>query len=184
MRTRDATYIVEDDKGLGPSTAVVADGVEDAVANKSGQELLNKQSQKDGTNGSQDEVVEHEQSVQLEGRQLLHDLTATENNDVVGDQHGRGLLKGGHGGHALDELELAGGVTHNLLVGLVEQRPQVDAKRPVQGGERHFLKEVGHDERRGPDVVDGGSMAGGKKPIGLLQRLEGARAQSGQARRK
>lgn len=163
---------------------MVADGVENAVANEGGQELLDEQGQEDGADGGQDKVVDHEQSVQLEGGQLLHDLTATEDDDVVGDQHGRGLLEGGHGGHALGELELAGGITHDLLVGLVEQGPQVDAKGPVQGGEGHILKEFGHGERGGSDGVDESRKSRKEKkkkkktkPIGLLQRL-GARARS------
>lgn len=102
---------------------MVADGVEDTVADNGGQELLNKQSQEDGADGGQEEVVDHEQSVQLEGGEVLHDLTATEDNDVVGDQHRRGLLEGGHGGDALDEVELAGRVAHDLLIGLVEDGP-------------------------------------------------------------
>lgn len=117
------TYIVEDDQRLSPSTAVVADGVEDTVADNGGQELLNKQSQEDGADGGQEEVVDHEQSVQLEGGEVLHDLTATEDDDVVGDQHSRGLLEGGQGGDALNEVELAGRVSHDLLVGLVEDGP-------------------------------------------------------------
>jgi len=141
------TYVVEDDKGLGPSTAMIADGVENAVTNDGGQELLDKQGQQDGADGGQDKVVDHKQGIQLEGGQLLHDLTTTKDDNVVSDQHSRGLLEGGHGCHALDELELASGVTHDLFIGLVEQGPQVDAKRPVQGGEGHILKEVDHGEQ-------------------------------------
>lgn len=57
------TYVVQDNQRLSPSTAVVADGVEDTVADNGGQELLNKQSQEDGADGGQEEVVDHEQSV-------------------------------------------------------------------------------------------------------------------------
>lgn len=102
---------------------MVADGVEDTVADNGGQKLLNKQSQEDGADGGQEEVVDHEQGVQLEGGEVLHNLTATEDDDVVADQHRRGLLEGGHRGHALDEVELAGGVSHDLLIGLVEDGP-------------------------------------------------------------
>lgn len=102
---------------------MIADGVEDTMADNGGQELLNKQSQEDGADGGQEEVVDHEQGVQLEGREVLHNLPATEDNDVVGDQHDRGLLEGGHRGHALSEVELAGGVSHDLFIGLVEDGP-------------------------------------------------------------
>lgn len=93
------------------------------MADNGWQELLNKQSQEDGADSGQKEVVNHEQSVQLEGGEVLHDLTATEDDDVVGDQHGRGLLECGHRGRARDEVELAGRVAHDLLIGLVEDGP-------------------------------------------------------------
>lgn len=102
---------------------MVADGVEDTVADNGGQELLDEQSQEDGADDGQEEVVDHEQSVQLEGGEVLHDLTATQDDDVVSDQHGPGLLEGGHRGHALDKLELAGRVAHDLFIGLIEDRP-------------------------------------------------------------
>lgn len=102
---------------------MVANGVEDTVADNGGQELLNKQGQEDGADGGQEEVVDHEQGVQLEGGEVLHDLTATEDDDVVGNQHGRGLFEGGHRGHALDEVELASRVAHDQLVGLVKDGP-------------------------------------------------------------
>lgn len=102
---------------------MIANGVEDTVAHKSGQELLNKQSQQDSTDSSQEEVVNHEESVQLESGHLLHDLTATENDHIVGDQDSGGLLKGGERSDTLSEFELAGGVSHNHLIGLIKERP-------------------------------------------------------------
>lgn len=102
---------------------MVANGVEDTVADNGGQELLNEKSQEDGADGGQEEVVDHEQGVQLEGGEVLHDLTTTEDNDVVGDQHSRGLLEGGQRGHALNKVELAGRVAHDLLIGLVKDGP-------------------------------------------------------------
>jgi hypothetical protein len=62
------TYVVQNDEGLSPSTVVVADGVEDAVAHQGGQKLLHEQSQKNGADSGEKEVVNHEESVELEGR--------------------------------------------------------------------------------------------------------------------
>lgn len=146
----DATYVVQNDQGLGPAATVVTDGVEDAVAHNGGEELLDEQGQQDGADDGQEQVVDHEEGVELESGDVLHDLAAPEDDDVVGDQDSRGLLKGGQRGHALDELELAGGVTHDLLASLVEQWPQVDAKGSVEGREGHILKELGrHDGNTG-----------------------------------
>jgi hypothetical protein len=134
---------------------VVANGVEDAVAHEGGQKLLDEQSQKDGADSSEKEVVDHEEGVELESGQLLHDLTATEDNHVVGNQQGGGLLEGGKRSDALGELELAGGVTHDHVEGLIEQRPQVDAERTVQGRDGDILKEVGHGDGWRPCEADG-----------------------------
>lgn len=87
------------------------------------QQLFDEQGQQGSADGGQVEVVDHEQRIELERAALLHDLTAAEDDDVVGDKHGRGLLEGGHRGDALLELELAGGVSHDDLEGLVEDGP-------------------------------------------------------------
>lgn len=127
---------------------MVTDGVEDAMARNGGQELLDEQGEQDGADDGQEQVVDHEKSVELERRELLHDLATTEDHSVVGDQDGRGLLEGRQRSDTLDELELAGGVAHDLLIGLVEKRPQVNAKRPVEGREGHILEKLGrHGER-------------------------------------
>lgn len=125
---------------------MVANGVEDAVADEGRQKLFDEQGQENGTDGGQEEVVDHEDGVELESRQLLHDFATTEDDHIVGDQEGGGLLEGGDGSDALGELELAGGVTHDHLVGLIEQRPQVDAEGTVQGREGHILKKFGHGD--------------------------------------
>jgi len=122
MRKSD-TYVVENNERLSPTTVVVTDSVENAVVPESGDQLLQEQDQQDTTDDSQDQVVDHEESVKLEGGEFLHDLTATENNHVVGNHHHRGLLKSGHGGHTLLELELAGRVSNDLFKGLIEDRP-------------------------------------------------------------
>lgn len=118
-----STHVVKNDQGLSPSTTVVTDGVEDAVAPDSGEQLLDEQHQENGADNGQEQVVDHEQRVELERREVLHNLAATENHDIVGHKKGRGLLEGGQRGHTLDELEFASGVSHDQLVSLIKDGP-------------------------------------------------------------
>lgn len=128
------TYIVERNKRLGPAALVVADGVEDAVTDQSGQQLLNEESQEHTTDRGQVEVVDHEQEVELERRAIAHDFPAAKDDDVVGDEHRGGGLEGGHGRDALLELEFFRGIAHDGLVAGVEDGPEVDAERTVERG--------------------------------------------------
>lgn len=75
---------------LGPASIVVADRVEDTMANDGGEKLLNEQSQKDGADGGQDEVVDEEQSLEFEGFAVAHQLAATEDDGVVDDNEDGG----------------------------------------------------------------------------------------------
>lgn len=102
---------------------MVADGEEDAISPDDGQKLLNEESQEGGADRGQVEVVDHEESVELERREVLHDGATPEDGDVVGDEHGGGLTEAGHGGHALHEAEFAGGIADDGLEGLVEDGP-------------------------------------------------------------
>ena len=110
---------------------------------ESGDQLLNEQDQQDSADGGQEKVVNHEQGVKLERRQLLHDLATTEDDNVVGDKHHCSLLQGGQRGDALGEVELAGGIPHDLLVGLVEEGPQVHTEGSIDGGDRDMFEEFG-----------------------------------------
>lgn len=140
---RCATYVVQDDERLSPAAALITDSVEDSVSPESGHQLLNEQGQQDGADDSQEEVVDHEQSVELERRQLLHDFAATENENVVGNEHHGSLLQGGQRGHIRGESELAGGIPHDLLVGMVEERPQVHTEGPIEGRYGHIFEDFG-----------------------------------------
>lgn len=110
---------------------------------ESGKKLLNEQGQQNSANGGQKEVVDHEQGVKLERRQLLHHLAATEDENVVGDKHHCSLLQGGQRGHTLGEVELAGGIPHDLLVGLVEEGPQVHTKGSIESRDIDIFKDFG-----------------------------------------
>ena len=123
IRLRCTTYIVDDNEGLGPSTFVIADSEEDTVFPDCRQQLLDEKSQQSTADNGQVEVVDHEQGVELERGTALHDLSASEDNDIVGDEHDRSLLDGGHGGHTTSELEFIRRISYHILKSLVEDGP-------------------------------------------------------------
>ena len=123
IRLKCTTYIVDDNEGLGPSTFVVADSEEDTVPPDCRQQLFDEKSQQSTADNGQVEVVDHEQGVELERGTALHDLSASEDNNIVGDEHDRSLLDGGHGGHTASELELTRRISHHILKSLVEDGP-------------------------------------------------------------
>lgn len=122
-RLADATYIVQSNKTLSPSALVLANGEEDAMSPDSRQKLLNEQSQQSSTDQSQVQIMNHEQRVELQSREVLHDLPATKDDCIVGNEKHGGLLESGHGRNTFNELEIARRVTDNLLKDLVENRP-------------------------------------------------------------
>ena len=123
IRLRCTTYIVDDNEGLGPSTFVVADSEEDTVPPDCRQQLFDEKSQQSTADNGQVEVVDHEQGVELERGTALHDLSASEDNNIVGDEHDRSLLDGGHGGHTTSELEFIRRISYHILKSLVEDGP-------------------------------------------------------------
>lgn len=125
---------------------MVTDGEEDAVSPDGGQQLLNEEDQQDGADGGQEEVVEHERGVELEWRILLHDLAATEDDNIVGDEHDHSGLEGGKRSLPFHELELAGGIAEDGLEGLVEDGPQVNAEGAIQSWQGDLLQEVCHGD--------------------------------------
>ncbi|GMF73830.1 unnamed protein product [Aspergillus oryzae] len=126
-------------QGLSPSTLVVANGEEDSISPDGGQKLLDEKGQQSRADRGQVEVVDHEQGVELEGREILHDHTTSKDYDVVGDKHRGGFPESGHGGLSLNKLELAGRIAHDLLESLVEDGPEVDAKGPINCRTGHIL---------------------------------------------
>lgn len=79
----DNTYVVEDDKLVGPSTLVRADGVENAIVVDLRDELLQEEKQQSSGDGGKVKVVDHEWAVQLEGWAVAHELAASKDNNVV-----------------------------------------------------------------------------------------------------
>ena len=119
--------VVEQLETLGPGT-VVANGVEETVSAEDGDQVLDEQ-QKQGTRGdSEEEVVEDEQGLELEGILVLHDLTAAKDDDEVGDGPHGNLVLCGQWGDTLLEDEGADGVAGDELVALAEEVIELDAK--------------------------------------------------------
>lgn len=77
------TYVVEDNKLVGPATFVGADGVEDTIVVDFWNQLLHEEQQECTRNGGQVEVVDHERTVQLESRAVAHEFSSSQNDDVV-----------------------------------------------------------------------------------------------------
>lgn len=102
---------------------MLTDGEEETVSVDGGHELLNEQSQQRSADQCQVEVVNHEQRVQFERGTILHELTAAEDDDVVRDQGNGGSLERRHRRDAFNETELAGGIAHDGLEGLIEDGP-------------------------------------------------------------
>lgn len=119
----DGTYVVEDNERLGPAAVGMADGVEDALANNSGQELLNVESEETGADEGEDQVVGEEKTLELVRLAVAHPLASSKDDGVVDDDEDAGRLDGRHGRDARLESELAHGVAHDGSPDLVEKRP-------------------------------------------------------------
>lgn len=105
---REFTYVVENDHGLSPTTVVVADGEEDALADNSGQDLLNEESQEGAADGGQVEVVDEEESLELEGLAVAHQLSTAKDDEVVDDDEDGRRLERRHGSLEWHKLEVIG----------------------------------------------------------------------------
>jgi hypothetical protein len=135
----EVVEVVQNDKGLGPAALSMADGVEDAATNNSGQKLLNEESQESTTDQSQVEVVDQEETLELERLAVAHPLATTKDDAVVNDNEDRCRLEGGHGSLERHKLEVIGGVADNGSESLVEDGPQVNTKGTVDGRQRQLL---------------------------------------------
>lgn len=108
--------------------------MENAVSDNLGQELLNKQDEEKTADQGQVEVVDLEEEVELEGLATTHELSATEDDDVVADEHGGSLLEGSHWGLSRDEAEVLGLVALDRGEGLLEDGPQLETEGTVKRG--------------------------------------------------
>lgn len=84
--TRGDTHVVQRNKLGRPTTILVTNGVENAVSDNSGKNLLNKEQEKTETDEGQAKVVNFKESFELEGLLTSHNLPTAEDDNVVGNQ--------------------------------------------------------------------------------------------------
>ena len=84
--------------------------MEDAPSHNSWQQLLNEESQQNTGDGSEVEVVNQENGLELERLAVAHELAATQNDEIVKEDENASLLKSGHGRLPGDEAEVGDGV--------------------------------------------------------------------------
>lgn len=134
--------VVAEDNGLSPRS-VVADGVEDTLSDNDGEELLNEEEEEHTGQKGEEDVVDLEEPVESDGRQVSHHLSAAKDDNVVhndGNDHGRGRGKGDVGVIS-HENERGRGPAEKLLPGLVKDGPEVDTKGSVHGGDVEFNRD-------------------------------------------
>ena len=126
------THVVKQDELVSPAAIEIADGVEKTVPDQGGEKLLNEESQKTTADNGQVQVVDLEGTVQAEGRAAPHELTTTQNDDVVRNERNDRLFVCGHQDLSLLEPELLGRVAKHLLPCGGEDGPEGDAKGTVE----------------------------------------------------
>lgn len=126
------THVVKQDELVGPAAIEIADGVEETVPDQSGEKLLNEESQKTTADDGQVQVVDLERTVQAEGRAAPHELTTTQNDDVVCNERNDRLFVCRHESAAGRELELLSRVAKHLLPCGGENGPEGDAEGTVE----------------------------------------------------
>lgn len=104
---------------LGPAPVMMTDGMENAFPHNSRQQLFKVESQQDGANGREHEVVQEEERLQPERRAITHEFPAAEDDGVVYDNENARFLQGRHGCSARLEPKLRGWVAHRELKRLV-----------------------------------------------------------------
>lgn len=129
---RGATHIIQDDELLSPTTLVVADGVKEAMSRKSRDELLSEESQEGTADSREVEIVHLEQEAQLERRAIPHELPSAKDDKIVCKKNNGACLQVRDGRLSWDELEVVGGIAHDLLEALVEDGPQREAEGAVE----------------------------------------------------
>ena len=82
------THVVQNDKGLGPATLSITNGMEDTATDNSRQKLLNEESQESTTDQSQVEVVNQEETLELERLAVAQPLATTDEDAGVGVSKG------------------------------------------------------------------------------------------------
>lgn len=122
--------------------------MEDTVARDLGQQLLNEENEEHAADGSEVEVVDEEKALELERLAVPHQRATTKDDDVVQDDEDARLLERRHGRDASLEAEVVGRVAHDGCPRLVEDGPQRDAERPVEGRGPDLEQRPAGDGRR------------------------------------
>lgn len=138
----EVVEVVQELKTLGPGT-LVADGVEETVSGKDGNQVLDEQDQEGAGGDGQQEVVEDEQGLELEGLLALHDVTTAKDDDKVCDSPHGDLVLGRKWGDALLEDERVDGLASDELVALGKVGVELDAEGLIKA-EVELVQNGGH----------------------------------------
>ena len=123
MLVRDIAHIVENHQWLSPTTFSVADSIEDTATNNCRDELLKEQDQQKTTDSCEVEVVDQEESPELERFAIAHQLATTKDDGIVDDDEDARLLQCRHRCLAGDESEILGRIAREQLEALAEVGP-------------------------------------------------------------
>ena len=119
----EETYIVQSHKSSCPSSPVIAYGIEYSISCNCRQQLLGKQCQENGTNDGQGQVVHHEEPVQFERFPIFHEFSARKDRQVICYEHCRGRFECRERCKTWYKDEVAGGMSDDAGIKLVEMRP-------------------------------------------------------------
>jgi hypothetical protein len=117
------SHIVQNNQRLSPSTVMITNSIKNTVVVKRREQLLDEKNQQDSADGGKQEVMNHEEGVELQSREFLHNFTTAEDDDIVGDQGSDGFFEGRHWGLVSHEAEVICRIADRDLEGLVEVRP-------------------------------------------------------------
>jgi len=84
--------VVKYDKLIRPA-AGATDSIIQTVGPNSGNELLKEENQQDPTDGGEIQIVNQEERIQLQRWSISHPFSATQNDKIVDEEHGSGLLQ-------------------------------------------------------------------------------------------
>ena len=99
---------------------MVADSMENASSSDCRQDLLNKECQENSTDGSEIEIMDEEEPLQLKRLSVAHEFSPAQNHCIVRKNEDRGLLQCGHWRLPSDEVEIIGRVADDSFEDLAE----------------------------------------------------------------
>ena len=99
---------------------MVADSMENASFSDCRQDLLNKECQENSTDGSEIEIMDEEEPLQLERLSVAHEFSPAQNHRIIRKNKDGGFLQRGHGRLPSDKVEIIGRVADDSFEDLVE----------------------------------------------------------------